>query len=189
VKRVDLLLQRLRIRAIEPYLKAGMRVLDIGCADGVLYRLAPPLDSYVGVDPDASEGSIGPNARLVRGMFPTGEIDDRQQFDLLVALAVLEHVPAAEQATFARACARHVAPGGHVAITVPSPIVDPILHVLKSTSIVDGMRSEQHYGFRPDDTPGIFEPHGFQLRLHRRFELGLNHLFVFQSTAGASRSS
>jgi hypothetical protein len=40
------------------------------------------------------------------------------------------------------------------------------------------MEVHQHWGLRPSDIPGIFEKHGFQLVRRRRFELGLNHLFV-----------
>jgi hypothetical protein len=53
-----------------------------------------------------------------------------------------------------------------------------MLHLLMRLHIIDGMEVHQHWGLRPSDIPGIFEKHGFQLVRRRRFELGLNHLFV-----------
>ena len=42
------------------------------------------------------------------------------------------------------------------------------------------MSLEQHYGFKPADTPGIFAPARFRLIARESFQLGLNHLFVFE---------
>jgi SAM-dependent methyltransferase len=161
---------------------AGARVLDIGCADGVLYREATPLAWYVGIDPDVSEATPLGNGRFIRDVFPTSSLDAKERFDVIAAIAVLEHVPSEAQRAFAAACATHTVPGGRVIITVPSPLVDSILAVLKRGAILDGMKDEQHYGFDPASTTALFEPHGFRLERHTRFELGLNHLFVFQRT-------
>ncbi|HKT79804.1 MAG TPA: class I SAM-dependent methyltransferase [Vicinamibacterales bacterium] len=180
MKRLDRQLQRMRIAKVLPYIKPGARVLDVGCADGALYRRAPALSRYVGVDPDAPAEAPGPNARFVRSTFPAQAIDEGEQFDVITALAVLEHVPRDAQAGFANACARHLSANGYLAISVPSPAVDRIIDALKRTGLLDGMREDQHYGFDPTSTPDIFEAHGFRLRHHRRFELGLNHLFVLQ---------
>jgi hypothetical protein len=45
------------------------------------------------------------------------------------------------------------------------------------------MSLEEHYGFEPDDTRRIFAEPGFKLIYHARFQLGLNHLFVFERGA------
>jgi len=183
MKPLDRTLQRVRINKITPYIRPRARVLDIGCADGALFERVTDARVYVGIDPEAPSSPLAGNVRFIQAIFPTPLLASDEQFDVIAALAVLEHVPACDQAVFAHACARHTALGGLLAISVPSPIVDRILRVLKSARLLDGMCEEQHYGFAPQQTPSIFGPHGFQLLSHRRFELGLNHLFVLQRTA------
>ena len=102
------------------------------------------------------------------------------QFDAITMLAVLEHVPTDAQAGLAQACAIHLRPGGQLIITVPSPAVDRILEVLMALRLVHGMSVEQHYGFDTESVPAIFSGHGLGLTVHRRFQCGLNNLFVFR---------
>jgi 2-polyprenyl-3-methyl-5-hydroxy-6-metoxy-1,4-benzoquinol methylase len=166
------------------FLKPDARVLDIGCADGTLSRASTGIRRYVGVDPDVAEPGTRGGVTFIRGTFPNAEIADDERFDLVAALAVLEHIPADAQVPFARACAERLSPGGFVVITVPSPAVDAIIHGLKRLGLLEGMHEEEHHGYRPGDTPKLFEPHGLTLHCHRRFELGLNHLFVFQRPLG-----
>ncbi len=42
------------------------------------------------------------------------------------------------------------------------------------------MSLEEHYGFEPGDTAVIFAGPRFRLLHHSRFQLGLNHLYVFE---------
>jgi hypothetical protein len=42
------------------------------------------------------------------------------------------------------------------------------------------MSMHEHYGFDPVDTLRIFSAPRFSLVGHRRFQLGLNNLFVFE---------
>jgi len=97
---------------------------------------------------------------------------------------VLEHFPAAAYLDLASGCARFLKPGGHLVITVPSSLVDRILEVLKFLRLIDGMSLEEHHGFDAGQTPAIFPAADFRLIRRKRFQLGLNNLFVFQRIRG-----
>ena len=185
MKTLDRVLQRWRIRQARPYVFAGARVLDIGCADGALFERLPPSVDGVGVDPELATMHRLSNAVLLPGVFPTALPDDRP-FDLITLLAVLEHIPTAQQASLARACAASLKPGGQLVITVPSRRVDAILEALRKLRMIDGMSLEQHYGFDVSQTPGLFTPYGFELVRHCTFQLGLNNLFVFRRASAAT---
>jgi SAM-dependent methyltransferase len=160
------------------WLRPGDRVLDVGCHQGeFLDRLEGRIGPSVGYDPLAVPRDDG-RVRLVRGLF--GRPNDLPDggFDAVVMLAVLEHVP--DKDPLAVEFFRVLAPGGRVIITVPSPRVDAIIHTMVRLGLADGMSLEEHHGFQPEDVPTLFARHGFELERHRRFQLGLNHLFVFR---------
>jgi SAM-dependent methyltransferase len=183
MKAIDRFLQRWRIRKARRFIAPGSRVLDIGCADGALFRQIPEIGEGVGVDPDLpSPAPTLPHTHLFRGLFPHALPDDRP-FDVITLLAVLEHVPAESQRILAADCARYLVPGGHLVITVPAPFVDHILAVLRTLRLIHGMALEEHYGYDPRQTPTVFAVGGLELFQARRFQLGLNNLFVFKKTA------
>lgn len=183
MKWLDYRLQHERIKRVRPYVESGSRVLDIGCADGALFRFFDQrLSGGMGIDMDPVPASSGKYA-YVRGAFPAALPAERPQFDLISALAVVEHVPEPEQEGFAAACFECLRPGGRVVVTVPSPRVDTVLHLLKSVHMADGMADSQHYGFDPRKATGMFERAGFVLERHSHFQLGLNNLFVFRKPA------
>jgi len=105
---------------------------------------------------------------------------DAGAFDVITLLAVLEHFPPAAYASLRSGCERFLRPGGKLLITVPSPQVDQLLAVLKFLRLVDGMSLEEHHGFEVGQTTTIFPPESFRLIRHAGFQLGLNHLFVFE---------
>ncbi|HSS62417.1 MAG TPA: hypothetical protein VLK30_13265, partial [Candidatus Limnocylindrales bacterium] len=115
----------------------------------------------------------------VQGSFPTA-MPAGEPFDVVAALAILEHIPGQDQAAFAAGCANQMRFGGRLVITVPSSRVDDILRVLKTLRVVDGMHEEQHYGFDPAKAIAMFEQAGLVLERHSLFEIGLNHLLVFR---------
>ena len=153
-------------------------MLDVGCADGALVRLGGArIESAVGIDPDATTGTLG-SFESRAGTFPDA-VRTGETFDAIVMLAVVEHVPADELATWAAACAQLLRSDGRLVITVPSPAVDHLLHWGMRLHVLAGMDAHHHHGFIPEDVPRIF---GSELTLlHRsRFQLGLNNLFVFR---------
>jgi 2-polyprenyl-3-methyl-5-hydroxy-6-metoxy-1,4-benzoquinol methylase len=176
---VDRVLQRWRIGKAAKYIAPGARVLDIGSSDGVLFqRLGARLASGLGVDPTLSEDHDLGRIQFKAGYFPAAIPAGSEPFDVITLLAVLEHFPEAAYASLGADCARWLKPGGRLIITVPSPLVDHILAVLKSLRLIDGMSLEEHHGYDIRRTPAVFAPH-FRLIRHQRFQLGLNHLFVF----------
>lgn len=182
MKSIDRLLQRWRIGRARPWLRRGMRVLDIGCADGALFRQCGGLTDGVGIDPDVERGSeVGGNV-LVKGLFPD-DLPDARPFDAITMLAVLEHIPPGIQPRLAADCARHLKPGGHLIITVPAPAVDYVLAGLRAVRLIDGMSLEQHFGFDVGTTAPTFQGGGLVLVERTWFQLGLNNLFVFQKPA------
>ena len=179
MKAVDRWLQQWRIAKIRPYLAPGARVLDIGCADGALARLVPGLD-YMGIDPGLGASRTAPSGRLIKGCFPADLPPGATEFDCITMLAVLEHIPLEAQAALAANCFRFLRPGGLVLITVPAPAVDYLLAVLKGLRVIDGMSLEEHYGFDVRRVSEYFAEASLEAVVHRRFQLGLNHLFVFR---------
>jgi SAM-dependent methyltransferase len=180
MKALDRLLQRWRIRKAAPYVDESARVLDVGCADGALFRLfGERVREGVGIDADLPSRITLTNAELLPGVFPEA-LPSRAPFDVITMMAVLEHVPRERQSVVAQGCYENLKPGGFLVITTPSPLVDHLLDFLKFVRLIDGMSLEEHYGFEPEQTPGIFTSHGFQMVLARKFQLGLNNLFVFR---------
>jgi len=179
---LDKLLRRWRIRMALRELPRGKRVLDIGTYDGTLFRLGGLTG--MGIDPELADGETPPGVTLVKGMFP-GDMPPLPDgsFDAATAVAVFEHAPHDELVDWADALARLVAPSGLLVITVPAPAVDKILHVLMRLRLVAGMEVHQHHGFEPRDLNTVFSGPPWRRRKHRTFQLGLNHLFVFERTS------
>ena len=180
MKLFDRILQNWRISKARPYFKANLRILDIGCSDGALFReLAGSFAEGVGIDPDLASSVRADSYQLLSGDFPKALGNDHP-FDVITMLAVLEHIPQEVQPHFARDCARYLKPAGVLVITVPSPLVDKIITVLRWLRIMEGTRFDQHYGFDCAQTPALFGGAGLKLIKAKKFQLGLNNLFVFQ---------
>lgn len=182
MKPLDRWLQHQRLNRVLPWLKPGQKVLDLGSANGALFERFSQADpESLGIDPTlAQDNWTSGGFRLCRGFFPEQMPANVGQFDAVVLLAVLEHIPGNQLASFAEGIARYLRTGGRVLLTVPSPRVDGLLGILKQLRLVDGMSLEEHHGFDADSTPQLFREPWFRLVSHQRFQLGLNHLFVFE---------
>ena len=179
MKAFDRELQRQRIAKALPFIQPGSSVLDIGCSDGAFFAAAGDrVAKGVGVDLQEPDSWLDGPYDLRVGEFPD-VIDPGQTFDAIVALAVVEHVPREGLESWAAAIPDMLVSGGRLIITTPSPKVDEILHVLIKMRVIDGMEAHEHYGFDPRTVPDIFGTGPLALEKRARFQLGLNHLFVF----------
>jgi SAM-dependent methyltransferase len=176
---LDRYLQKWRIREARRELPSGARVLDIGTRDGTLFTLASARG--VGIDPELAAATSIPGVTLVKGSFPMDLPKlPNESFDAVTALAVIEHVPESELPLWPEAIARLLVPNGRLIITVPAPTVDTILHVLIRLHLIDGMEAHQHHGFELVNLEKIFTAPSWQQAKHRTFQLGLNHVYVFE---------
>lgn len=189
MKPFDKMLRNWRISKVGPYIKTGHRVLDIGSADGALFeRYELIMGQGLGIDSGLEQPLEGRNWRLVKGWFPE-DLPDAEPFDVITMLAVLEHIPPAEQEAMARAVANSLKPGGHLVITVPSTLVDPIVDTLVKLRLMRAVGIEQHWGFDPSSTPEVFAPGGLEVVKSRHFQLGLNNLYVLRKKPAAGATA
>lgn len=178
---LDRVLQQWRAAKARPYIRAGARVLDIGCHRGeFLISLGEHIGPSIGFDPLARDTSDARH-QFIRGLFHQPSSFCDESFDAVVMLATLEHIPNKEP--LAEELFRLLTPGGRVIITVPSRAVDGIVEWLCRLGLADGMSLDEHHGYDPLTTPSVFGRCGFVLERHRRFQLGLNHLFVLRKPA------
>ena len=174
----DRFLQLWRMRVSSPWIVKGSRILDIGCHDGeFLEYLGDRIVESIGIDPKATEAKLDAYS-LLGGTFRPQSKFASGYFDATVMLATLEHI--VDTDGIAQECARILRPRGRVIVTVPSLFVDQLLTILIRTRILDGMSLEQHRGLEPSQVPGAFIGNSFSLLVHKRFQLGLNHLYVFE---------
>lgn len=189
MKPLDRFIRNRRIDRAARVIPWGSRVFDIGCHDGELFKvLGPALSDGVGLDPYLSAEVLAATFRLYPGLFPQDAPRDSGVFDVVCALAVLEHVPAEHRRAFAVGIGRLLRDGGAAVLTVPSPLVDVILMVLMRLRLLHGMDAEQHHGFELKEVLPLFELAGFRLERHDRFQLRLNNLYVFRKEIASPRS-
>lgn len=180
MKPLDRFIQKIRINKAEKHIPSNSRVLDIGCADGMLFqKLAGKVRDGVGIDPGIKSNFKGNNFQIIRGTFPE-DIPPGPKFDVVTLLAVLEHIPISQQLALTKNIFDSLNNQGILIISVPSPQVDIILKILKFLRLIDGMSLEEHYGFDVDTVTDTFVSRGFELLKHEKFQLGLNNLFVFK---------
>lgn len=181
MKYLDRLLRDWRIKVASQYVRPNDKLLDIGCFDGFLFEALKQknIQSSIGLDPLLTETKSKGKHLLISGIFPN-DIPKDTIFDCITMLAVLEHIPREQQQLFNAEFFNFLNPSGRIIITVPSPFVDQILWVLRTLNLIDGMSLDEHYGFETKEVFTLFDEKKYTLIKHKRFQLGLNNLFVFE---------
>lgn len=175
----DSIIQYWRMKVAARWIPGGSQVLDVGCHQGEFLKfLGKKIVPSVGIDPLCEENHSAEPHLLIRKEFHPNLPFDDGSFDAVVLLATIEHMQ--QKTDIAKESRRLLRKGGRVIITVPSLLVDKILSILLFLRMVDGMSLEEHHGFSPDELPGIFLPEGFTLKARKKFQFGLNNLFVFE---------
>lgn len=96
---------------------SGLKILDIGCGGGLVCESLARLGADVtGIDADAVAIGVAREHAKASGLaiaYLCGAAETlEEQFDVVLALEIIEHVP--DPAAFVASCARLVKPGGMV---------------------------------------------------------------------------
>jgi SAM-dependent methyltransferase len=162
------------------HLRGARRILDVGCGEGQISRLAaglPGVDRVVGVDPTAAQLALaatrGGGVALTRAgaaalPFPDGS------FDAVVACLVFEHIAAVDEAL--GEVGRVLAPGGRFVFLLNHPL----LQTPGSGWIDDTILDEQYWRIGPylleDDSIEEVEKNVFIPFIHRPLSRYINRM-------------
>lgn len=107
------------LKYIEKYKKPA-RILDIGCAEGTLVKLAKENGwDADGIEPNKNFVNWAKdnfNLNLIQGSIPTSKLEENS-YDVITLLDVIEHVP--DPDAFLKTCVRYLKKGGIIFISTP----------------------------------------------------------------------
>lgn len=169
-----------RWRVVSPYVRG--RVLDVGCGFTQLPDRLTPDQAYVGVDVVADAVRLGQTrypqhafyqCDVNQAALPLGE----QVFDTILMMAVLEHLSAPRETLCA--VRPHLAPGGYLLLTTPSPLGDWVHRVGSRVRLFYPEHVVQHVEiFGKRALCELLTDCGFEVVTFRYFEGAINQLVV-----------
>jgi 2-polyprenyl-3-methyl-5-hydroxy-6-metoxy-1,4-benzoquinol methylase len=176
--RFDRLVRRMRARRVLRLVPPGSRVLDVGCGqENWLVRNEPSFASgSLGIDPSLRDEAVDERGR--RTMLDDLVDDVLESFDVVVSLAVIEHLDDDVAATMVGDFQRVLRPGGRLVLTTPSRRSRPVLEFLAFRLHVisaDEIRDHRHY-YSLTELHTLLSSAGFTLTVSATFQLGMNQI-------------
>jgi cyclopropane fatty-acyl-phospholipid synthase-like methyltransferase len=179
---LERLLARLRTKKIFPYV-VGKNVLDFGCGREAwnANEIRSVCASIIGV-----EKSFTSRVKLdTITIFP--KLDDivnsiYQPFDVVLALAVFEHIEPMSLRGILTRLHECTTPSGMIVATVPTPQARRILEVAAyRLHLIDRSQIDDHKVYYDDLwIKAITTDTGWYVASYQRFQLGLNSIFVLK---------
>ena len=168
LKRIDRLLP----------LRPGQRVLEVGCGQGHLTtRLAERGIDVVGIDANSNAPEVSGSDRVLHMKAEALDFPDAE-FDAIVSVHAIEHIPPLEQAV--SEMARVLKPGGQALFIYPA---EPIqgLYAVPTSVILHGTpfkaREVHCHKLTPSKVRALMEPHGL-VETHHEFNLFKSPQFI-----------
>lgn len=163
------LLEKIRINKCLEYCRG--RILDIGCGNNTLVK---KYGNGIGVDVFPWEG--------VDIVCDTTKLPFRaHEFDRVFFIACLNHIPEREKVL--KEAFRVLKPGGMVILTALGLKTSFLVHKIglifgEPDQQQRGMKEGELYGMSQKDVDSLLEKAGFEEISHKKFELGLNTVFL-----------
>ena len=160
------LLENRRINVVMPYIKG--KLLDIGCGYN---NLVKKYGNGIGVD-----------------VYPWREVDlvvkktsslpfENSSFDTITFLACLNHIPYRQDAL--KEARRLLKPGGTLLITMISPFIGKIAHIIfKQDERARGVSKGEKEGLGDKEVIDLLDKAGFVLVKKKYFEFFMNKLYI-----------
>jgi trans-aconitate methyltransferase len=167
-------LQSKRFQKIESYLQG--RVLDYGCGAGALAGFCKP-DAYVGMD--VNDALIDMARKNHPGYCFVVDVSEKERFDTIVSLAVLEHVE--HPAPLLKKFKEMLNPMGSIALTVPHPKFWGVHKTGSKMGLFSKYAGEDHKQKIDDHhMQTLAKDTGLVVVEYSRFLFGANQLFILK---------
>lgn len=168
------LLRTRRIDVVRPYIRG--RVLDYGCGIGALGQYVAKGD-YTGVDIDSESLEIAALRYPHHHFALKGDLGDRREFDTIICLAVIEHVPS--PADLLRSFVPLLSHEGQIVLTTPNPPFEWIHGLGARVGLFSREGHDEHQSLIDEDAiRKLGEEVGLHVKVYRRFLFGANQLVV-----------
>ncbi len=159
-------------------------ILDLGCGSADILAYIEKHGIYVGVDNNremmeglSSEGNTTEASFIFRDL-DDGGLNLPNAFDTVFLIAVIEHLKAPGR--LLEEMHDLLKDNGSVVVTTPTPLADKLhAHMSKIGFTHKDAVRQHHHLYARDELVALFSSHGYILFRYKRFELGLNQLFVF----------
>jgi len=162
---------------------SGQRVLDFGCGQHGwnAIRIAEDASLVDGVD-----ASLSTKKTLTQKVTLYPQLSDlpRQDYQLIVALAVFEHIPPFQLVDVLVALDRVSTPDALILGTVPTPSARPVLEFLSfKLGLIDPSQISDHWVYYDDLwLKEIVALSPWRVKSYQRFQFGMNSQFILSKT-------
>ncbi len=163
------------------------KVLDLGCGPSPILAYLDPDQPYVGVDSKRELiERLQSSAGRADARFYCADVDDflnemEETFDTILMIALIEHLEDPED--ILKRASRLMEDDGSLVITTPSPFADRLHGLMAHAGLTSKEAAEGHCSIFSRHAMESLLPHaGLRLTRFRRFEGGLNQLFVCEKT-------
>ncbi|MHC4212762.1 MAG: class I SAM-dependent methyltransferase [Planctomycetota bacterium] len=170
---------RMADKLIPEDLRTG-RILDIGCGKIPFFLINTKFEEKYGMDPVVDTSYCEENMKLERfDIVKNGVLDfESDFFDVVVMLAVFEHVEPDKLAGHLEEVKRVLKPSGRLILTTPTPWVDKLLKVMARLRLVSPEEINEHKGsYNHASIASYLDKAGFEKEKMRfgYFEMYLNN--------------
>jgi putative AdoMet-dependent methyltransferase len=158
-----------------PYLKSGMKILDLGCGPGQFYGLMPSGCQYVGLDFSKKLLAIA-QSRYPQTQFIFGDMTNEKvwtklgKFDQIFSLASFHHLMTQkQQEKVLKFCFQALKPKGLLMIVVWNLFSSSQKKVIKPWKLSDGQKViktvyRPYYAFTSEELKNLVQKAGFKVK-------------------------
>ena len=173
---IDKFIARWRLSKVIKQIKKGEAVLDFGCGSQgyFLKQISPVIKNGVGLDYEVRNEKIG-NLKFASFKFRDQLPFEKETFDKVVMLAVLEHIELDKVKKLFDEYRRVLKKDGRIILTTPTPKSKNILECLAYLNIISRKEIKDHKKYYAKrDVAILAKNSSLKLVGYRLFQLGLN---------------